>query len=220
MKKILFLLALLLPTHALAVELSNPFYKAASTVTFFPTPYVAYSRVNGLGGESSLSVGTGTGYAKLNLGNPAMTGLPITIPAGTTGQQSPIIKLQGGSLNLTEKVNGTIVNPGKIVVGTGIVLGDVDTTISLLPAFLSFANVRAERYSSAPNSQESAIDAKSVSATSVITESLTLFGSLFPTCWSGNKSGKISFEKLKLSGSSTEQWYVVCSRVSTFQPNP
>ena len=138
MKKILFLFALLLPTHALAVELRNPFYKAASTVTFFPTPYVAYSRVNGLGGGSSLSVGTGTGYAKLNLGNPAMTALPITIPAGTEGQQSPIIKLQGGSLNLTEKLNGTIVNPGKIVVGTGIVLGDVDMTISrLLPAFLS-----------------------------------------------------------------------------------
>ncbi|GEM_PF-5717882 len=212
MKKILFLFALLLPTHALAVVLSNPFYKAASTVTFFPTPYVAYSRVNGLGVESSLSVGTGTGYAKLNLGNPAMTTSPITIPTGTTGQQSPIIKLQGGSLNLTEKVNGTIVNPGKIVVGTGIVLGDVDMTILRLPAFLSFANVRAERYNGAPpNTRAIPIDAKSVSAISVFTESLTLFGKLFPTCWSGNKLGKISFEKLKLSGSSTEQWYVVCS---------
>lgn len=218
MKKILFLLALLLPTHALAV-LSNPFYKAASTVTFFPTPYVAYSRVNGLGGESSLSVGTGTGYAKLNLGNPAMTTSPITIPTGTEGQQAPIIKLQGGSLNLTEKVNGTIVNPGKIVVVAGIVLGDVATDILRLPAFLSFANVRAERYSSAPNPRARAIDAKSVSATSVITESLTLFGKQFPTCWFNDKSGEISFEKLKLSGSDTKQWYVVCSRVA-FQLSP
>ena len=216
MKKILFLFALLLPTHALAVVLSNPFYKAASTVTFFPTPYVAYSRVNGLGGESSLSVGTGTGYAKLNLGNPAMTASPITIPTGTAGQQAPIIKLQGSFLNLTEKVNGTIVNPGKIVVGTGIVLGDVATTNSLL-AFLSFANVRAERYYSASTPQAIPIDAKSVSAASVITESLTLFGKPFPICWSRNKLGKISFEKLKLSGSGTK-WYVVCSRVSAVRP--
>ena len=215
MKKILFLLVLLLPTHALAVRtLNNPFYKVASTVTFFPTPYVAYSRVSGVGEESSLSVGTGTGYAKLNLGNPAMTELPITLPTGTEDQQSPIIKLQGGSLNLTEKVNGTIVNPGKIVVGTGIVLGDVDMTISrLLPAFLSFANVRAERYSGAPpNTRAKAIDAKSVSAISVFTESLTLFEKQFPPCWINDQNGRISFEKLTLSGSNNEQWYVVCSR--------
>ncbi|MBO7191675.1 MAG: hypothetical protein J6V32_06295 [Elusimicrobiaceae bacterium] len=190
MKKIILLSWLFLP-GALSAE------TLARMTTFFPTPYVAYSRVGG----KSLLVGTTYGSPKLTLGTSALT---------TTGEIFKIpnygaLKLQKGTLNLIGKNAEAAAPLYNVNIAGAVTLG---TAANGGLAQLFFGNLRVEQ-------ESNSLKAASVQAASAIIGELKLFGKVFPSCaakFGSNVQGQISWESVQLSGAASAYNYLVCEQ--------
>ena len=181
MKKIVLLSLLFLPGMLAAETL-------ARMTTFFPTPYVAYSRI----GANSLSVGTITGTPKLNLGYSGATNYRL--------QVTDKLIVQKGALKLAAKDAGVEVAPVRVWINKPTLLG---TSAGGGLGLLTFHNLRVQ----------DAMQAASIKTDTAIVGILNLFGKQFPSCADaqGATKGKISWQLLKLKGASSNSMYLVCA---------
>ena len=192
MKKMLWAVLLLMPLGSWAET------EVASMATFFPTPYVAYSRS---GGEY-LSVGLHQGSGKLSLGYcDADSCLPSTGTsarwplANGTGKASLTVETGGLNLVFRNKSGSTISAPSKVVISNNFSLGKYTSNIHL-----KFNNVRVGQICKADSSSSTERTVASMYAYQLKVPGLNLFGYPFPSCKAkvGGTQGTISWQTVKL----------------------
>ena len=184
MKKIFVLLSVLLPLNALAVTKQK-----VSMVTFFPVPYVAYSRLNV---TNEMDVGLGKRMCQMSLGCenlPANT-RPLSVNSGPLDDglsiaPSATLKLQGSEV-LTFP-NG---EAGTITLGYGTGPLHLKITAGSLKV--------AQGNSVIPNLPVASFNTNAL----LVGGNLYLFGKQFPSCSAiRNGTGTIAWERLNLGGS-------------------
>ncbi len=196
MKKIFVLLSVLLPLNALAVTKQK-----VSMVTFFPVPYVAYSRLNV---TNEMDVGLGKRMCQMSLGCDQLPVdvSPLTVSAGMT---DGFTLVSGAKLTLAGSKKLTY----PVGLGNGIItLGPLDTETEPFLFRVTQGSLRI--------AQGSAIDPKlnvdSFNTNNlVVGGNLYLFGKQFPPCNTvrgGPEDGHVSWQQVAL-GLHT-YWYLVC----------
>ncbi|MBR4356210.1 MAG: hypothetical protein IKP96_06590 [Elusimicrobiaceae bacterium] len=197
MKKIFVLLFVLLPLNALAVTKQK-----VSMVTFFPVPYVAYSRLNV---TKEMDVGLGKRMCQMSLGCDQLPEevSPLTVNAAT-GMTDGFTLESGAKLTLAGSKKLTY--PVPVVPGNGVITLGLGTERFLFR--VTQGSLRLEQGSDLNRN----LDVDSFNTNNlVVGGNLYLFGKTFPACntvRNGPEDGHVSWQQVAL-GQHT-YWYLVC----------